>query len=217
MANRKGGVGRWLLIAFACLLLATVICCCSGGVLLYMSPSLLLNAMVEDEPLTAPTIDARSGMKAKLVKRFKAGGVVTIPCSEMVEMVDPVGSEDIDVFWVECSGDRAEVTFSVLLDDPDAPAEGYINIHAEGGLTMEHGWFTNLEIDTFDLGPWELGEYTAGQDMSADANRSLADQRSQDPQVGVALDQIERLEFVNGALEVELVEGGWDVLEGMQK
>ena len=30
-------------------------------------------------------------------------------------------------------------------------------------------------------------------------------------------DRIERLEFVNGALEVELVEGGWDVLEGMQK
>jgi len=217
MAKRKSSAGRWLLIAFSCMLLATVICCCSGAVLIYMSPSLLLNWIVEDEPLTAPTIESSPNIQAKLNKRFKAGGVVTVQCSELVELADPAGSEDIDVFWLECTDDQADLTLSVHLDDPDAPAQGYLNFRARGALTMEHGWFTHLELDILDVGPWELGEYMVGQEMSPDANRSLADQRAQDPKMGQALDQIERLEFTNGALEVELVEGGWEVLRGMGK
>ncbi len=212
MASRKGGVGRWILISLVCLLLATMLCCCSGGILLWMSPSLFLNWFIQDEPLSAPSVAPNPDIAKDLAVRFAAddGSTVQITGEELTQLGDPGTNEELEVFWVDFDDDRFEFVVSVRMDDGDL--DGYLNIAASGATTIERGWFTRLEMDSFDLGPMELGQYLVGQELSADANRSMADQRAQDPEVALVLDQIDRLEVKDGAMEITLTPGGFHTI-----
>lgn len=217
MAARNGGAGRWILIALASLLLTVALCCCGGGVLLYLSPSLFLAWFVQDEPLSAPVVAVDPDISQRLARRLaETEGPVRISGTELSQLGHPERNEDLSVFWVDLADDRFEVLLSVELDEEDE-ATGYVNIAAEGSFVLERGWFTRLTMDRFDLGPLALGPYLVGQELSADANRSLADQRAQRPQVGEALDQIERMEVRDSALELTLAPGGletWARLRG---
>lgn len=209
MAARNGGAARWILIALACLLLTAMLCCGGGGVLLYLSPSLLLSWFLQDEPLSAPTVPASPEIAQELAQRLQGEDTARITGAELTQLATAGADEELAVFWVDFEGERFEVLLSAEIREEGGPAE-YVNIQAEGELVVERGWFNHLALDRFDLGPLELGPYLVGQELTDDANRSLADQRAQRPQVGEMLDQIERMEVRDSALELTLAPGGFE-------
>ena len=214
MASRKGGVGRWILISVVCLLLAAMVCCCGGGILLYLSPSLVLAWFVDDAPLDLPAVASNPGISQEVAQRLASDGAVRLSARELMELADPANTRELEAFQVILADDHFDVAMSFVADEDN---DGFVNLRAGGELTMEQGWFTHLSFDTLTVGPLDLGQYIPGQELAADANRSLADQRAEKADVGAMLDEIERLEVTGGALELTLAPGAFERIVAMQR
>ena len=214
MASRKGGVGRWILISVVCLLLAAMVCCCGGGILLYLSPSLAVAWFVEDAPLDLPAVASNPGVATELTERMAGGGTVELSALELMQLADPASSRELEAIAVSFDDDHYDLAMSFVADEG---ADGFVNLRVGGELTMEQGWFTHLSFDTLTVGPLDLGQYVLGQELSADANRSLADQRAQKAEVGAMLDEIDRLEVSEGTLQITLAPGGYERILAMQR
>lgn len=214
--SESNGRGRFLLIVLVVLLVLSAACCCGGFFFLRSLPSILLDLVTEDQPLSLAEVPRKPNMDKKLGERFEAGGPVHITGEELVQLVDPQKSDVVDAFMVEIEGDKATVDMSLHVEG-EGLTEGYVNIHATGAATIEHGWFTHLVFDDLKVASYDLGQYIAGQDLSTNANQSLANSRADNPEAAVVLDEIEHLEFADGELVVELQEGGWERIQASQK
>jgi len=210
MANKKNLRWVWILLVLA--LLSSLACCCGCAGLWHFLPDMLIAAFTEDSALKAPVVDPDPGAGPRLEGAFEAGGSVAITGEELVQLVEPWDDEEIYAFWVDVrEDDNIEFVLSVYFDEVDR----FVNLQTTFAIEMEHGWFTHLTVDELEISGWDVGQYVRGQELAEHANRSAADQRSQDPEVGRALDQIEHLWIADGAIRVELAEGGWQLWQGM--
>ena len=140
---------------------------------------------------------------------IQSGGPVRITGEEIVQLVEPWEEEDLYAFWVDVRPDDT-VDFALSAHFPEI--DRFLNLTAQAGFEMEHGWFTDFTVEELKLGDWDLGQYTRGQQLAENANQSMANQRSQDPDVARALDQIDHLWIEDGAIWVELAPDGWEEL-----
>ncbi len=212
MAQKKNR--RWMLIILVLLLLGSLASCCGCAGLWHFLPGMLARAFTQATPVTAPTVDPDPSVGPRLERALETGGAVAVSGQDLVQLVKPWEEEEIHTFWVDVGpDDRLAFTLSVYFDEIDR----YFNIQAQGGMEIEHGWFTDFTVDELEISGWDLGQYVTGQQLAEHANRSAADQRAQDPDVALAMDQIEHLWLQDGALQIELAAGGWEAWQGMRR
>ena len=212
MAQKKNR--RWLLILLVLFALGSLACCCGCAGLWHFLPDMLIAAFTEDGPLQAPVVDPDTSVGPRLERSLEQGGVVAITGEQFVQLVEPWENEEIYAFWIDVRPDD-NVDFALSVSFPEI--DRYLNIKATGAMEIEHGWFTDFTIGEAELSGWDLGQYVQGQQLAEHANRSAADQRAQDPQVGLAMDQIEHLWIADGAVQLELAPGGWEVWKAMER
>jgi len=211
MANKKNF--RWMLLLLVLALLGSLACCCGCAGLWHFLPDMLIAAFTEDSALKVPVVDPDPGVAPRLERDLDAGGEVSISGAEIVQLVEPWNDDELDAFWVDVRDDDLDLVLSVYFDDIDR----FLNLHATFALEIEHGWFTDFTVDDLEISSWDLGQYFSGEQLAEHANRSAADQRAQDPQVGLALDQIEHLWLEDGVIKVQLAPGGWQAWKGMDR
>ncbi len=206
--------GRWLLITLVLMVLLSMACCCGCAGFWHFLPQMAIAAFTEEGPLKTPVVDPDPGVGERLERAFQAGGPVRITGEEMVQLVEPWEDEELYALWVDVRpDDTVDFALSVHFDDIDR----YLNLQMKGGFELEHGWFTDFTMEELQLGPWDIGQYTKGQQLADQANQSMANQRAQDPQVARSLDQIERVWIEDGAIWIELADGGWEELGRMRR
>jgi hypothetical protein len=72
--------------------------------------------------------------------------------------------------------DRAVCDLSL---QPNPNVAEYVNVHAVGRFQIEHGWFTAMSLDEIRVAGFDLAPYVVGQDLTMNANQSLAQQRAE--------------------------------------
>ncbi len=205
MANKKNF--RWVLVLLVLAMLGSLACCCGCAGLWHFLPDMLIAAFTEEGPLKAPVVDPDPTVGPRLERTLAAGEPVAITGEDFVQLVEPWEDEELYAFWVDVRpDDNVELALSVYIADIDR----FLNIQAVGAMEIEHGWFTSFTCEEAELSGWELGQYVRGEQLAEHANRSAADQRSQDPQVAEMLDQIEHLWIADGAVHLQLAPGGWE-------
>jgi hypothetical protein len=205
MAEKKRGCLLPLLLAV--LVLGSLASCCGCAGLLHFLPDILARAFTEDSVLKAPVLDPDATVAPRIERALEAGGAVRVTGEDLVQLVEPWEEEELYAFWVEVNeDDEVELTLSVWFSEIDR----YLNLQATWGMEIEHGWFTDFTVSELEISGWELGQYMRGQQLAEHANRSMADQRSQDPDVALVMDQIEHLWIQDGAIHLELAPGGWE-------
>jgi hypothetical protein len=198
----------WLLIVLVLMLLSSLACCCGCAGLWHFLPDILVQAFTEEGPLKAPVVDPDPDAAVRLERALEAGGTVRVTGEEIVQLVEPWEEEELYAFWLHVDEqDQLEFVLSAHIAELDR----YVNVQARGACEIEHGWFTGFTMDQLVVSGWDIGGYMAGEQLAQHANRSMADQRAQDPNVGLAMDQIERLWLEDGAIAIELAPGGWEV------
>ncbi len=210
MASKKGKALTITLGCIVLLLLGSVVLCCGGGALLVIAgPGVLLSFVVSDEPLPVQTVkwddSAVEALEDRIGQDILDDRTVSLTGEELTQLM--LSDEDVDdlpAFRIAVDDqDRGVFDLSVQLD-PAQPQ--YLNIHAVGDFTVEDGWFTYLVIDEMEIGKFDLGQYIVGQDLHADANNSLAQQRVNDPEAAEAIDMIEYLAVEDGHFTLTFTE-----------
>ncbi len=210
MAKKKRLLWLWILLVLA--LMGSLAMCCGCGGLVYFLPDMLVQAFTESGPLKAPVTDPDPTVGPRLERAFEQGGTVRVTGEELVQLVEPWEEDEIYAFWIDVrEDDNIDFALSVYFPELDR----YLNLQTTGAFEIEHGWFTDFTCDTIELSGWDWSEYLWGQQLAEHANRSMADQRSQNPDVAPFMDQIDHLWIEDGAINIELAPGGWDVWESM--
>jgi hypothetical protein len=212
MAEKKKR-GCLLPLILAIFVLGGLASCCGCAGLWYALPGMLAHAFTEEGALKAPVVDPDSSVAPRIERALETTGTLRVNGVELVQVVEPWEEEELYAFWVEVHpDDSVELALSVYIEDLDR----FINLQTRGSCEIEHGWFTDFTVDEVEVSGWDLGQYMRGQQLAEHANRSVADQRSQDPQVGQFMDQIDHLWIADGTINLELVPGGWEVWQGME-
>ena len=191
--SRKGLLGCGVFLAGSCVL------CCGGGVLsTFFAPDILLWMATTDHPIDVPATpfdEARQGeTRARLYTELDQTGTTTITAEDMNVLLADPGDTRAHVGMV---GD--ELTFD--LTTPVEPGgDQHVNVHVRTAFVMEGGWFTHLTVSEATLSDWDLGKYTAGQELAMNANQSLAQQRAKDPEMDELFAATERMAVADGKL-----------------
>jgi len=202
------GANKWFTIGCVAFIGVGLLCCCGGVGILAISPQLLLGLLFEKEPLPVQTWQwSESDVEAledRLAADMEREQRIALTGEELTQIVLSGDTGELEAFRIDIDEqDRAVVDISIRTEDPKPR---YMNIHAVGEMTIENGWFTHLVVDEMEFGRFDLGQYIAGQDITDDANNSLAQQRVSDPEVGDNLDKIELLTVRDGQFELVLTE-----------
>ncbi len=215
------GKGTNKLFMFGCIAFIALglLSCCGGGVLLLVSPQLLVGLVLEKEPLPVEVwqwsesdVDA---LEQRLAAEMADDRRIELTGEELTQIVLSGDDDALQAFRIDVDEqDRAVVDVSIRTQDPDPR---YVNLHLVGDMTLEQGWLTLLVVDELEIGKFDLGQYIAGQDITDDANQSLAQQRVQDPEIGEALDMIELLTIEDGHFVLALTEDGVEQLRAQGK
>lgn len=192
-----------------------LICCCGGAGLLAISPALLMGLVLDKEPLPVEVWEWSESdveaLEARLAEEMERDRTIALTGEELTQITLSGDEGELEAFRIDIDEqDRAVVDISISTEDPDPR---YVNIHLVGDMTVENGWFTLLVVDDLTIGKFDLGQFIAGQDITDDANQSLAQQRVQDPTIGDTLDKIELLTIRDGKFELVLSE---DAVEEMR-
>jgi hypothetical protein len=164
-----------------------------------LSPQIIMAMMTDSEPLNLPPVVPNPEMcDAKDLELLETGRT-TMTGPEATVCLYPEDS-DLAAWRLEAVGDEAMADVSIH----DAVNDHYINVHVRGVMEIEDGWFTRFEISELSAGSFELGSILAGQDMSADVNGSLAEQRTTDPDMADMLDEIHLLTVEDGVFVLEM-------------
>jgi len=207
----KGGstAGRALVGCGVFGLVSAVLCCGCSGVLAAMFPSMAQSWLFEDHPLPGPTTEANPAAYAAAAKQacdaFAAGEETAVEPVEFARALLGAGDSGISVLRITADGPQA--TMDLSWATPDAP-DLWLNVHTRGTFGMDHGWFTALRVDEFVLSGHDLGPYLSGQDLTPNANQSLANERAKNPDLGPMLDSVERFEVRGGMFVVKLTPDG---------
>lgn len=188
-------------------------CCGCAGLWLFL-PDMLVRAFTEEGALKAPVVNPDASVAPRIERALELGGRLSVTGEDLVQLVEPWEEDELYAFWVEVNpDDSVALDLSAYIEDVDR----FINLEATWSMEVEHGWFTDFTVDECEISGWDLGQYIRGQQLAEHANRSMADQRSQDPDVGRFMDQIEHLWIADGAIHLELVEDGWEVWQRMNE
>jgi hypothetical protein len=186
------------------------ITCCGGGtvafvLVLVLAPGLLLRLVEEGQPLQVASVARDPVRIADVQARVDASKADhTVPLritgEELTMWAFPTPVPEVPVLNIAIDAqDNAVMDVSF---QPDVTDAHYVNVHLRGTFAMEHGWFTSAAMDQFTISGWDLGPYLVGQDLTAQANKSMADQRAQDPKVDAAMQQIGTLGIHGGAFDL---------------
>jgi hypothetical protein len=202
MANKKGaGCGVLVLGTLVLSVGATALCCGGGVVLLWLSPRMFLEMMVEPQPLAvampAPDPVAAEASRARICGDILAVRPTTVSGDELTQFGLEGAIPELKVFRAQIAGDDLTMDVSVELE----PGQ-YINLHGKGGFTMDHGWFTDSTFDEATFSGWDLGGYVVGQQLAPDMNRSLANERAKTPELGPLLDAWDTVAVRGGVIEL---------------
>jgi hypothetical protein len=212
MADKKKN-RRWLLIMLVVAVLGSMACCCGCAGFWHFLPDMLVAAFTEEGPLKAPVVDPDPDVGPRLERAFADGEQVSVTGDELVQLVEPWEEEELYAFWVGVHpDDTVELALSVHIPDIDR----FLNVQVRAGLAIEHGWFSHFVIDEMVVSGWDAGQYMRGEQLAEQANRSMADQRAQKPEVAMAMDQIEALWIADGAIHIQLEPGGYELIKGMR-
>ncbi len=218
---RKKGPWKSIFIG-GCLvvLLVSVLVCCGGGIAaLALGPDALvklaINVFVDDAPLPAPTARWDEAEVEALADRLTVGldeeRTITLTDEEFSQLVlGGVDDPQLTVFHVTV--DENEKVSADISYQLDPAQQQWVNMHMVGTMEMEDGWFTEFTVDEWTIGSFDLGQYMAGQDLTADANQNLAQQKAQDPDVQQATDMVEYLGIEDGKIKLTLTEEGIEEL-----
>ena len=212
MSKGKGGAGRTLVIvAVVAVLVATLSCCCGCGGFAWWGPSWLVSFMFADQPLVVPEVAPDPAVASRLERAFEAGGEVRITGDELVQLVDPASSSELEAFHVDVSDSQALLDVSIRVE-----RGGYLNFHVLGEAVMENGYFTTLTLDELRVGTLDLTKYVAVQDLAPQANQNLAQKRAEDPDLDAALATVQSLRLEGDQVVVVLTEGGYEQLKALR-
>ena len=219
--------GRWKGCLLGGCIVSLVLCillCCGGLIALpFIWQALLsfaLSSFVADDPLPAPTDRWDDAQVAEVGQRVVEEIEQHRTLSLTGEALSQWAAHEIDdpqltVFHVSIDDqDRISLDVSYQLDPTQ---QQWINFHVQGEAEMEDGWFTEMVIHEMDFGDIDLIQQASGQDMTAEANQNLAQQRAQDPKVDQTMDWIEHLEIDDGQIKITLTEEGVEDLKAEGK
>ncbi len=217
---KKGPWKGILLGGCVVLLLLGLLLCCGGVVLVLFLPGQLaqwaVTTFVDDAPLPAPTARWEEPELEALAERLAADleddRTVALTGEEFSQlMTGAIDDPQLTVFHVTVD-DQDKVAFD-LSYQIDPTQQQWFNMHMKGDVEMEDGWFTEFTIDEWEAGSFDLGPYMAGQDLTADANQNLAQQKVQDPQVAELVAMVEHLGIENGLITLTVTEEGIEQLK----
>ncbi len=219
--------GRWKGCLLGGCIVSLVLCvlvCCGGLIALLFIwkylVALILGYFVAGDPLPAPTDrwdDAQvAAVEQRVTEELEQNRTLTLSGEELGQWAaHEIDDPQLTVFHVRVDDqDRASLDLSYQLDPTQ---QQWINIHVQGEVEMEDGWFTEFVIHEMDLGDIDLIQQASGQDMTAEANQNLAQQRAQDPKVDQTMDWIEHLEFDDGQIQITFTEEGIEDLKSEGK
>jgi hypothetical protein len=181
---------------------------CGGLVaVLAASPWLLVQLVTQDAPLDIPKVEAseseRIAVGQRVCTELARQGSTQVSGDELTQLM-MTGPDAPPLVRIAAEGDQAVFDLSVETE----PGNGkWVNVHGRGGMVMENGWFVHFTMDEITVGDWDLGQYTAGQELMAQANQNLAQQRAQNPEQYAVMDGIDRLSVEGGAFTMALKEG----------
>lgn len=172
------------------------------------SPWLLVHLVAQDAPLDIPKVEVseseRIAVGQRVCTELARQGSTQVSGDELTQLM-LTGPDAPQLVRIAADGEQAVFDLSVETE----PGNGkWINVHGRGGMAMEHGWFVRFTMDELTIGGFDLGQYTAGQDLMAQANQNLAQQRAQNPEQYAAMDSIDRLSVEGGVFTMALAEGG---------
>lgn len=205
MANGGSSAGGWLLKGLGCMALLTLLCCGLGLALLMLSPGLLAGFFLADQPLPLETTERkpligaveRTAACAALLGTGRASLPPETVARWLVEDADP----GLTVLRFDAEGEEGALAVSIATDE--SPPR-YLNVQLDAAFTMQRGWFTDLRLSRLVLRDHDWSGFLAGQQLAEHANRSLADQRAQDVDLGPSLDSVRLMKIEDGELVLEL-------------
>lgn len=215
--------GRWKGCLLGGCIVSLVLCvllCCGGTIGLIVgwkaAVNYVLGYFVADNPLPAPTDrwdDAQvATLEQRVIDELEQQHTLTATGEELGQWAaHEIDDPQLTVFHMAIDDeDRASLDVSYQLDPTQ---QQWINMHVQLEAEMEDGWFTEFVIHEMDFGEIDLIQEASGQDMTAEANQNLAQQRAQDPKVDQAADWVEHLEIDDGQLKLTLTE---DAIEDLK-
>lgn len=198
-------MGKGLLGCLVVLLLAALACCCSGTILLYYTPEILVALATSDHPLPiAPIVVDEARNEATMTRmsdELERTRTTTLSGDELTRIV--ASSSPGTLVRIAVQGGRASLDLSVPLEE-----SAWVNVHVVGRFVIEHGWFTDVQIDEARLAEWELGAFVAGQQLAANVNQSLAQERAKDSGLDEMFSVMERVAVDEDTFRMTLTEGG---------
>lgn len=204
MAAESKGRG-WLLKGLGCMGLLAAICCCGGFVGLAYFPEMMLAYVLADAPLAGPTTEAKPVLGA--LERTAAclalatTGEATLSPDAVARLMVGEGSARVPVLRLAAAGDEATLELSVATED--APPR-YFNLQVKAAFELNQGWFTDLRASRLVVRDHDWSTYLSGDQLSAQANQSLANQRAKDEDLVELLDGIQTLRVQDGQFVVRL-------------
>ena len=131
-------------------------------------------------------------------------GTVELSPEQLLRMsADGVGPE-VEVLEMAIDAeDRLRLDASI-----HSSATRWLNIHSVADVEMDGGRITRLVIDELDIGPYHLGPYIQGQDLSARVQREFDQKAAVDPELAARLHALEKVRIQDGKVVVTLAPGG---------
>lgn len=210
--SEGGSKGRGcLMAAIGAGLFVAVSCGCSGIVAVTMGPSMLVDAMVESEPLdvTHPASpEPAKTLKQRSVDELRSASHTTrFTGPELTKMLqDQLGDKGSGGVSISDS----LVTFDLSMNLAEKPADPpqWVNVHVVGNLTFEDGAVTAAHFEEAEFSGWDLGMYLGDDaEVVRSLNREIG-QRMGDPDVRKAVNAVERLTVAGDAIELTVTPEG---------
>ncbi len=191
---------KWLLGCLGATGVSALLCCCGAGIGTWYLPEIVVALATSPTPLdieaTAYDPARQDALKEELRATLDREGSVRIDAPTLNAVLAPGDDGRIRVAM-----DGGTATF-----DASIPIEGsgWVNVHVKGTFVMAHGWVESATFDEMRLSDWDFGASIAGQNVAPHFNRSLSQERIQDPKIAALLDSAERVAIEDGVLVVTL-------------
>ena len=191
---------KWLLGCAVLLGLSFVGCCCCGGMGLYFAEDIALWAVTTDTPLAVAATPydpvREQAVLEKILSDLASTGTTSISEADLNALL--AAQEDVRAH-VALAGDQLTLDFTTNLEPG---RDRYVNLHVVSSFEMKDGWFTHFFVNEALLSDWDIGQYTVGNELAADVNEALAEQKVKEPELDVWMSAIRGLTVRDGRLEI---------------
>lgn len=187
----------------------TLACGCCGGIGLMLAlPDLLVRMVLEGQPLEGRNMASppMSPEERQAVAADAADGTVELTPEQLLRMSADDPGADVDVLELAIDAeDRVRLDLSVRT----APSR-WLNVHSLVDVEIDQGRLTRLVFDELDVGPWSVGQYIRGRDLSAQVQQDLDQRAAETPELTERMRALEKVRAEEGRFVVTLTPGGLD-------